>query len=351
MKKKKIYYYLFVALILCLVSIYLIYNNTNSTIKKELSDFSVRDTASITKVFMSDMNNNSVKVVRQNNNEWLVNDKYIARQDNIITLFKTLIWVEVREPVPQQHLDAVNARLAAIATKVEIYQKVYFINLFDKIKLFPYEKRTKVFYVGDATPDQMGTYMLMDKSSKPFITYMPGFRGFLTTRFSCRENDWRQPKIFNSKLSEIKSVGVDFVETPENSFKIINNNDRTFSLFSKNITEEKISLFDTLKVMAYMASFENINFEAVLNHINKKDSIINSTPYHIITLELFNGEKQVVKTYHKWSIETDEFDLNSSNPYDRDRLYALINGGNDFVLIQFYVFDRILHPLHYFLAE
>ncbi len=349
MKKRKIYYIILIALLLGLISIYLICNNSNSTIRKELSDFSVRDTASITKIFLSDMNQNSVKVVRQNTGEWVVNDKYVARQDNIINLFKTLIWIEVREPVPQQHTETVNARLAAIATKVEIYQKVYFINLFNKIKLFPYEKLTKVFYVGDATPDQTGTYMLMDKSSKPFITYMSGFRGFLSTRFSCRENDWRQPKIFNSKLSEIKSVTIDFIETPENSFKIINNNDRTFSLFSKNVREEKIDIFDTLNVMAYMASFENVNYEAVLNHISKKDSIINSTPFHIITLELLNGEKQIVKTFHKWVIETDDFELLKNNPYDRDRLYALINDGNDFVLIQFYVFDRILRPLNFFL--
>ncbi|OPZ97662.1 MAG: hypothetical protein BWY70_01426 [Bacteroidetes bacterium ADurb.Bin408] len=254
----------------------------------------------------------------------------------------------MREPVPNKHLEQVNARLSAIATKVEIYQTVYFINIFNYIRLFPYEKLTKVFYVGDATPDQMGTYMLMDKSSKPFITYLPGFRGFLTTRFSPRENDWRIPRIFNAKLSEIKSVTVEFPENPVYSFTINNNNDRTFDLYALAPVKEKINDFDTLKVLDYMASFENVNFEALINNLSKKDSIIKSRPFHIVTIELFNGQKQSIRTFHKWPVEEDEADLTVANPYDRDRLYALINDGRDFVLIQFYVFDRILRPLPYF---
>lgn len=331
-----------------LVSIYFIYTNTNSTTDKALSDFSLKDTASVTKIFLSDMNKNSVKIVKKKPGEWIVNDKYLVRNDNINTIFKTLIWIEVREPVPQHQLEQVNARLAAIATKVEIYQSVYRINLFNKIKLFPYEKLTKVFYVGDATADQMGTYMLMDKSSKPFITYMPGFRGFLSTRFSCRENDWRIPRIFNAKLGEIKSVSVDFTEDPGNSFKIINNNDRTFTLFSSNSGLQKVGSFDTLNVMNYMSSFESINFEAVINQLSKKDSILKTPPFHIITLETFSGNIQKIKTYHKWAIHSEDIELNETNKYDKDRLYALINDEKDFVLIQFYVFDKILRPLSYF---
>lgn len=351
MKRKRLFYYGALVLICGIIALYLIFNNSSSTIRKELSDFSIEDTASITKIFLSDMNQNSVKVTKQAPGKWIVNDKYEARNDNIITIFKTLLWIEVREPVPQKHLEQVNARLSAIATKVEVYQQVYFINIFNYIKLFPYEKLTKVFYVGDATPDQMGTYMLMDKSTKPFITFLPGFRGFLTTRFSPRENDWRIPRIFNSKLSDIKSVTVEFPENPAYSFSISNNNDRTFALYALSPAKEKISDFDTIKVLDYMASFENVNFEALINNLGKKDSIIKSRPFHIINIEHFNGQNQTIKTFHKWAVEEDEMELTTENPYDRDRLYALINDNQDFVLIQFYVFDKILRPLPYFTSK
>lgn len=351
MKKKNILILVLLALLAGIIALFLVMNNVSGTNNKALSDFSVKDTASITKVFMSDMNNNSVKIVKINPGEWIVNDTYPARHDNIVTLFKTLIWIDVREPVPQKHTDQIIALLASTSTKVEIYQKVYLIDLFNSIKLFPREKLTKTFYVGEATADQMGTYMLMDNSTKPFITYMPGFRGFLSSRFTCKENDWRIPRVFDYKLADIKSVEVMFNEAPESSFKIINNGDRSFKLFaSAGLTETPIPVYDTLNMLNYMASFENVNYEAIVNHLSKKDSIISSVPIHIISLQTNSGETVTVKTFHKWAIPDDNYEGDKRDLYDRDRLYALINGGADFVLIQYYVFDRLLRPLSYFQA-
>ena len=38
-------------------------------------------------------------------------------------------------------------------------------------------------------------------------------------------------------------------------------------------------------------------------------------------------------------------------PFDRDRMYALVNEGRDFVLVQFFTFDKITRPLGYFLER
>jgi len=347
--KKNIVIILIMTVALAVISVVLISKNTPSTIRKELAHFSVRDTASIQMFFLSDMNNNSVTIKRTHDNTWLLNDTYPVRDENIVTFFKTLIWIEVREPVPTSHLEDVISRLSAIATKVEIYQKVYRIDLFNKIKWFPYTKKTKTFYVGDATSDQTGTYMLMENSSMPFITYIPGFRGFLSTRFSPLEKDWRNPGIFNYRLNDIKSVQLDFVEYPEHSFKIVNNGDRTFALFNPSEIGDKTYPFDTLKVLNYMSSFDNVNFEALVNHISKKDSILKSPPLYIFSIELSNGDKNIVKTYKKWAVEGEEDTEGNPVIYDRDRMYALVNGDKDFVLIQYYVFDRILKPRYYFL--
>ena len=35
-------------------------------------------------------------------------------------------------------------------------------------------------------------------------------------------------------------------------------------------------------------------------------------------------------------------------PVDHDRFYALINEGEDFVLMQYFVFDKVLQPLGYY---
>ena len=110
--------------------------------------------------------------------------------------------------------------MAVIAVKVEIYQQVYRINLFDRIKLFRHEKLTKTFYVGDDTSDNMGTYMLMEGSKEPFVMVIPSFRGFLSTRFIPDEDIWRDQTIFKIRLKDIQSVKMEFPLTPDSSFII-----------------------------------------------------------------------------------------------------------------------------------
>jgi len=188
----------------------------------------------------------------------------------------------------------------------------------------------------------------MEKSTTPFITYIPGFRGFISIRYSAKEDDWRDHTIFNQRLTDIRSVKLEFTEDPEQSLIVINNGSSVTIQPLNN--GNPLTAFDTLKVLDYITSFDNIKFEALLNNLDiaDKDSIINSQPFHIITLTNRSGDEFIVKTFHKFASE-DEFDL-EGNPvlYDRDRLYALVNEDRDFVLIQFFVFDKILRPLTYF---
>jgi hypothetical protein len=238
--------------------------------------------------------------------------------------------------------------LSVNSVKVEIYQWVYPIEIFG-IRLFPHEKLTKVYYVGGATQNNLGTYMLMQDSPEPYIIYLPGFRGFVSPRYMPIEKYWRDYTVFKKNIGEIASVRVEFPTVPEQSFIITNHHDRTMELVSL-IDNKRISDYDTLKVMNFLAAFRNLNFEALLNDIDqhKKDSILSSTPFTIITLTDTNGISKTMKTFHKKSGDG-ETDYNGKPVlYDRDRAYALVNDGKDFTLIQFYVFDKILKPAKYF---
>ena len=71
---------LIIVIILLIISVLLLIKQTNSTLRKESSDFAIEDTASITKVFMSDKKNNSILLVRQADGKWILNNKYNANQ-------------------------------------------------------------------------------------------------------------------------------------------------------------------------------------------------------------------------------------------------------------------------------
>ena len=211
MKKNKII--LIVIGILAIVAIAVIAGNRYSTLEDSESDFAVRDTSTITKIFIADKNVNSVLLERTESG-WIVDEKYATNFRLVEVLLETLHNMKVKSPVSLASRDNVIKRLATIGKKVEIYQMVYRIDLFDKIKLFRHEKLTKVFYVGDATQNSLGTFMLMEGADQPYVVYLPSFRGFLNTRFTPKPDDWKSHVIFNNTLANIKSISLEFGREP-----------------------------------------------------------------------------------------------------------------------------------------
>ena len=83
----------------------------------------------------------------------------------------------------------------------------------------------------------------------------------------------------------------------------------------------------------------------------RKDSILASQPFIIITLTDTTGVSKTVKTYHKQGPEGQTDPQGVPLPYDLDRLYASVNDGQDFTIIQYFTFDKVLRPKSFFLKE
>ncbi len=345
MKKNRLIF--IITLILAVIAFLFIYTATKSTLSKSYSNFAIQDTSLITKVFLADKSNNKVTLLKTAPGDWLVNNKYNASNDLINIFLKTLINLEVKEPVAKAARNNVIKRLASDATKVEIYQTVYRIDLWG-MKLFPHEKLVKTYYVGYATQDNLGTYMLIEDSDEPFIMHIPGFRGFLNSRYSTIEKDWRDHTMFNLEIPNIKSVKLEFPFSPDSSYLIESAGNNRFTLTALNLNKS-IPDYDTLKLLNFLSTFRDIKFEFLISDNKLIDSVIATNPFHIITVTDMSGKKTIVKTFHKKANEEDTELDGTLSFYDKDRLYAWFNEGKDFALIQFYVFDNILRPLPYFI--
>jgi hypothetical protein len=348
MKKNRLI--IILAIVLAVIAALLAITGSKGTIKPALKDFAVDDTSNVVKIFMTDKNNLNILLERQSQGYWELNGHYRAQQESVDLLLKTMLNLAVMQPVSEAAHNTVIKVMASSAVKVEIYQKVFRINLFKHIRLFPHVKRTKTYYVGHVTQNNIGTYMLMEHSSTPFIVYIPGFRGFVQSRYSTIEKDWRDHAVFSDRINNIQSVTVQFVEHPERSFQVVNHDDVHFALVSL-IGDKEIPDFDTMKVVNFLVSFANIRCEAFLNDLpqEERDTITARYPFHIITLTKKSGETVVVKTFYK-PLLPGQFD-SQGHPLkmDLDRFYALINEDKDFVLVQFFVFDKITRPVTYFL--
>lgn len=348
MKKNRVI--LLITLVLIIIAGILYISTSNTTLRKKVSDFSIQDTASVVKIFLADKNNNEVTLSRNEDGSWLVNGKYTAQSAKISSFLKTLKDLEVRSPVALKARDNVIKRMAVIGKKIEIYQVLPAVNIFNKIQLFPREKRSKVYYVGDVTQDNQGTFMLMEGSEDPYVVYIPGFRGFVSTRYSTEKADWRDYTVFRTPINRIRSVKVEFPPQPGESFEIDVLDNQNIKLMSL-VDNQVVSHYDTIRALNFLTAFEDVRFESLLAHLIEKpfiDSVSASTPKTVITLTDTDGKVNKVKIFNKKGFAPlYSEDGTTMEPLDLDRAYALVNDEEDFVLIQYFVFDRVTRTLGY----
>jgi hypothetical protein len=338
--------------ILAIVAIFLTTKNRGGTLRSEVGDFAIYDTASVTKIFMADMQGNEVLLKKVQTGLWSLNDSLNARIEGVRMLLNTMSRLAVKAPVPKSNYNMVIRRLATTSIKVEIFQEVPRINVFNLIKLFPHEKLTKVYYVGSSTPDNMGSFMLMEGSDTPFVVYVPGFRGYVSARYTAFLSDWRDHTIFARKPSQIRSIEIEFPQEPVESFRIdkYGDNDLKVKQLSTGMTFDG---FDTTRVIDFINAFRRIRFEEsfqVLDPLHK-DSIMSQVPVHIIRLTAVDGETKTVTTYRRANFaEQEDFDGNLL-PFDPNRLYAVTGENNELLLVQYFVFDPITRPLSFLLGK
>jgi len=335
----------------------LIWNNRYlTTIRGEAADFTVYDTASITKLFFADKRDHQV-LLQRTEKGWVVDNQYQASQRLVNDMLYTLNRLRIRMPVSLKKSDNVITRMAAYNTKVEIYQIVPRINLFNRVKLFYHEARTKVFYIGDDTQDNNGTFVLKEGADKAYIVHLHGFRGFISSRFSANPMDWRDHIVFNSKMADIQSVKLEIGNKPAESFEIIENGRYQYKM--QDLSGNNIE-YDTLKVLNLMSSFTDVRFEAFLTDVDqhRRDSVLNSPFQQRLTVTTKDGNSRTVTTFRLLA-NADMYDYDNTeideNPEiekmvtDPDHQYALLSEGNEFVLIQQFVFGKLLKPADYYI--
>ena len=331
--KKRIRFTAALVIILGSASFWMITHNNSGTIRKELFDFAVADTGSITKIYMVNSAGKELTLEKIKPGNWQVNGKFKARNDAMRNMLSCMKDLQVREPVAKSAIENVSKQLATSSQKVEIYSG---------------EKLTKIYYVGGDTQDGLGTFMLLsdtetgENSTMPFVMFIPGFNGFLSVRYFMDEDLWRDRSVFSFYPDAISSISMQYSHLPDSSFTISLSYDNTISLADSK--GNSVVNFDTLKAKRYITYYSNIQYEALNNNLRKsfKDSILAKGPVHIITLKERSGKIHTVKTFSKPG-DPNKLDpvTGKPNPDDLERMFTLLNDDKDVALIQYYVFGKL----------
>ena len=305
------------------------FTNKGSTLKKELREFAVKDTSAITKIFLADRNGNSITLDRQSNGNWTLNKTEEPKSDMLRILIDGIYKVEVRNPVSKAAYNNVVKSLASSAVKCEIY-------------LNNEAKPNRTYYVGGQTADDIGTFMMLEGSSMPFITNIPGFNGYLTPRYSVSLDAWKSTSLFRYPVSEIKFLMINYMAAPEKSYLI--SHDRGRYLVQNPATNEFIQQADTVAIINYLANYSNLYYETEVS--NKQRDTINPGEQAIrITVKTNDNKLKTVDIYPvplspNSLAQTDS--LGKVLKYDSDRVYGIVTPGNKMITIQKPILNRLL---------
>ena len=306
--------------------ILLIWKQQKNTLDTVAADFSIKKINQLEQIYFADRYGNEL-TLNKVADDWLVNNKHVARKGALETLFSTLDKMKVKHPVSKKMHNSVIKTLASEGVKVELYTQN--------------KKLYKTFYIGGETADFLGTYMIMEGAKKAYVIHIPGFNGFLTPRFNIdgrkiSSDLWRSRKIF--KESKIDSIQLQYHEAPNRNF--------TLDAVNCNIVYGKSQKqqIDSTSCADYLKHIQQVNCEGFANDLNKKDSLLASQAFHTLTIYYNNGTEETLNTYHKKPKRKEYQDI-EGNPlkHDLDRLYSF--DGEDMLLIQYYTFNPILQPV------
>lgn len=328
--KKTLLYVAFLGILIA--GLYWVFGKQEGFSEQE-SNFNIRDTGSIGKIFMASMRGDTILLERSSDG-WTVNRNSRAMESPVNTLLTTLRQQVGKHPVPEKSHNMVVQALATTAIKVQVYDRQ--------------GKMLREFYVGGETKDYTGTYMLMSGAEHPFVVEIPGFQGYLTPRYGTDFLDWKDRSIFLLKKEDISRVSLQYPGEPLNSFVV--NQDKAGNITvevdpglsaNKELNKRRAELFLTFFSKVYCEGFvsEGATARQELDTVPKRA---------IIDVTSTDGKTRHLDIYWRPLFRRSK-NLGHENPgtpvgYDADRGYGVMNNFKDTVVLQYQAFDKIFRP-------
>lgn len=318
-------------------AVYILSSEKKSSLSNEaLSDFAIKDTATIDRIKISSNVGGEVEFVKTKG-VWSFTDGGCMQQHMIYNFLETIKYIAIKAPVAKGTIETVNKQTLASHKKIEIFQN---------------GALTKTWFIGTTTADHYGTYMILKKenvgiSPEPFITFQPNVYGNLADQFSLRRKDYECSGVFiYDNLLDIKNIDVICHADTSLNFSITCLDSNTFELSNNGSI---INGFDTVNVRKYITGFAKMHYDVKEPIIPKaiRDSTMASNPYYTIKITDNKGEVNKIITHLKDPVNVEyDFDGNLVKT-DRDNLYA-VTDDSVFVMIQYYVFDKAFKTLNFF---
>lgn len=338
MKKYSTVLLLLAVVVLGAVAFWVMKTDSSKGGGKAFSDFEIENTDEITKFVITESTGNVAELSKEGD-IWRLNNEFQARPENVDLLLRTFKHIAVQSAVPSELKKTVVANMAARNKKVEI-----FVN----------GKLSKTYFVGSPTKDHYGTYMLLEKngrkSSEPYVMHIPGFNGFLESRFFTNVNDWKYSGVFVYDPLDIAKIEVDFPGKPSDSY-VVNQLAKIVSLTDPE--GNPIQGVNKSLVENYILNYEKIYFNRIAEFEPAQvDSIGNQQPVYTLAVTDVNNSTKTVDFYLKLS-ENPTIDEVTGEEflYDTDYIHGRVRGEDELLVFQYFALGNVFAPRSYFLQN
>ena len=231
--------------------------------------FAVPQIGEVAKITITDRSGRIVRLQR-GSGHWTFNESYRAREDAIFNLLKTIQQMELAYIPGPQALKNIVKGLSSQGVKVIVSDED--------------DNVLKSYHVGGSTPDERGTYVIMEGASQPAVVTLPNFEGSLRTRFEMSDQEWRDRIVFRYSQEEIKELRVSYPNNVASSFVIYGD---PSSWHVRPLSDELSARYKNGKpgaAEAYLRAYKKLGAESIVDQANAATSFERLDPFCTISL-------------------------------------------------------------------
>jgi hypothetical protein len=256
---------------------------------------------------------------------WLINGKSETRKNGVNSLLMVLGEMKIKSPVSSELFE--NEIVSKNIKPV-------------RIKVFKGWKVLRSFLVYKTRSNTYGNIMKINEGSKPFIVYVPGYDGDITSEFTAEELYWKPYKVFNFLPSELSSVRFENLPDTAASFSITVRN----NLYELTGNSNKLSGWDTNRVARYLSYFAWVPFESWAFETGKAEQseIESRQPLYRLTVKTTGGKPIVLTLWERMKT------VNNVKVPDSDRLFGKTPDTDKLFVMRYFDIDPLIKRRSYF---
>ncbi len=262
---------------------------------------------------------NTLVLSRLEHNQWTVNNDKPAFQARIDMLLTTLQSLQVREVLVDKGLEAGKLLLEEQHTEVNVFQ---------------HGRKLKSIWIGREGKNAQGSLMMIKGRNKPYVVEVPGFRGYLNSRFTLDTAYWYEHPyitIDQSLFQKIKLRYPFYVEGNPSfrSLTFVRKDEQ--EAFSWIIDKEPEAIekkdIDSLAIKNYLSSFKGKMYALREIDFDEENITLERNPYAVFHMVRNDG----------YPLNYWVFEAQSNRDY-----YYVLDDAKRWLLFQRFVLDPFL---------